>query len=229
MGARSGERFVLPGWELVKQPRSLLYALSDFIDFYHIPSQPLSVHWSCPRWARLILYDSSLFITTLLITTTHRCTEPNSYLHTVIWARVSLSHTPVKQAPRGRLLHFIDWGSKKANELPRSGVSVIKPRFSPPPPPSPSPASAPRMRHDLRHTRMLDAGAPHSCVERRGYLWLTSNSPPNHAQLPGALLGPSLGKEVQIPSPRHQPHLLPQTKTCWHSLPSPLPVKIRVS
>ena len=44
MGARSGERFVLPGWELVKQPRSLLYALSDFIDFYHIPSQPLSVH-----------------------------------------------------------------------------------------------------------------------------------------------------------------------------------------
>lgn len=38
MGARSGEGFILSGWDLVKEPCSLLYALSDFIDFYHIPS-----------------------------------------------------------------------------------------------------------------------------------------------------------------------------------------------
>ena len=37
-GVRNGERFILSGWDLVKELYSLLYALSDFIDFYHSPS-----------------------------------------------------------------------------------------------------------------------------------------------------------------------------------------------
>lgn len=37
-GVRNGEGFILSGWDLLKELYSLLYALSDFIDFDHIPS-----------------------------------------------------------------------------------------------------------------------------------------------------------------------------------------------
>lgn len=114
--------------------------------------------------------------------------------------------------PQGSRLPFhrhTNWGQRKANELFRSCKSVIKPRFPP------SWVGGPPKEAWAQVHQNVDARAPCSCVRRREHLWLASNSLPNHVQPSIAFLGPSLGKKLQIPFPRHHPHYFPPTKTCW--------------
>lgn len=98
---------------------------------------------------------------------------------------------------------------KERNKFPRLCESVMKPRV-----PSVLGWCSPKETGPQAH-RVLDAHIPHSCVGSREYFWLISNSLPNHIQASIALLGPSLGKMLQIPSTRHHPHHFPQTEICW--------------
>lgn len=114
-GGRGEEeaRLLLSGWELAKEPEvPLLGGPSDFIDFYHIPHQPLAVE-DRPRWASLVLCDSSPFIMALSATATaiHDGTGLPGYLRIVTSMQSQLLSHLCQASPRESLPPFHRWAN----------------------------------------------------------------------------------------------------------------------